>query len=224
VQTQTALAMTLHLGVFAPEEEAAAFSDLLTLIEGQDRHFRVGVVGYRHLFAVLAARGQAELCLQLITQKSFPSYGYLAEQGATTLWESFEEYRRENGKLLRCDGVPRIPSFNHHFWGGVLAWFYRYIGWLDVVSADEIVICPTFLQEVLQAEICYARGGRSAEVKWHRAADGRTQLTVTVQGFRATLKSDGGIRLSEGENRFWLDLTADGMKAVPAGLKSCGGE
>lgn len=205
VQTQTALAMAVHLGVLTSEEEKTAFNDLLALIHGQGDHFRVGVVGYKHLFEILAERGEAELCFRLITQKSFPSYGYWLEQGATTLWESFEEYDRDGEKLVRRDGVPRIPSFNHHFWGGVLAWFYRYIGWLQVVSAHEVRITPTSLGEVTGAKIHYARGNGSVTVEWHRTGD-RADLTVTVHGFRAVLKYDGETLLDEGENRFVINM------------------
>lgn len=98
VKTQTALAMALQTGVLTNDESVNVYRDLIDLIHGQDDHFRVGVVGYKHLFDTLVNHGDVDLCFKLITQKSFPSYGYWIEQGATTLWESFEEYEVIDGK------------------------------------------------------------------------------------------------------------------------------
>ena len=127
------------------------------------------------MFETLAKHGDQNLCFHLIAQNSFPSYGYILGQGATTLWESFEEYYRdEQGKLMRKDGIPRLPSFNHHFWGGVLTWFYKYIGWIDVV-----------------ASMTYSRNGKSVAVSWKRN-DTMLQISITVDGFNCVFFDDGG--------------------------------
>lgn len=203
VKTQTALAMALQTGVFSAEEDGHAYADLTELIHKQEDHFRVGVVGYKYLFETLAAHGDHNLCFKLITQKSFPSYGYLVEQGATTLWESFEEYYRdEQGKLMRKDGVPRLPSFNHHFWGGVLAWFYKYIGWIDVADDNTIKIAPVFIDGVNGATITYARNGKSVTVTWKRNGK-ESEATVEVSGFHCVFSEENGdfLQLKEGKNR-----------------------
>lgn len=182
VKTQTALAMALQTGVFLQNEASDTYGDLLNLIHGQGDHFRVGVVGYKYLFDTLATHGDADLCFKLITQKSFPSYGYWVEQHATTLWESFEEYRIENGKRVRVDGASRIPSFNHHFWGGVLAWFYKNIGWLNVVDSNEISIKPTFIDGVNAARIKYKREGTEASISWRRDEKTANLVVDVVKG------------------------------------------
>ncbi len=201
VQTQTAIAMALQTGVVLPDEDGLVYNDLLTLIHGQDDHFRVGVVGYKYLFETLVAHGDQDLCFKLIAQKSFPSYGYWVEQGATTLWESFEEYYLdEQGKLMRKDGVPRLPSFNHHFWGGVLAWFYKYIGWINVVDSDTIEITPTIIDGINSASITYSRNGKTVVVSWKR--DGaKLEATIDVNGFNCVFfDNDESTLLKNGKN------------------------
>ena len=185
--------MALQTGVLSPEEDALVYDDLLKLIHEQSDHFRVGVVGYKYLFETLVTHGDQDLCFNLITQKSFPSYGYWVEQGATTLWESFEEYYRdEQGKLMRKDGIPRLPSFNHHFWGGVLTWFYKYIGWIDVVDSDTIEITPTVIDGVNSASMTYSRNGKSVAVSWKRN-EKMLQIVITVEGFNCVFfDEDGG--------------------------------
>lgn len=189
VQTQTALAMSLQLGVF--EDETKAFEDLLNNIHAQNDHFRVGVVGYKHLFDALARHGQHDLCLKLIAQDSFPSYGFFINRGATTLWETFDDlYRDETGKVLRKDGLQLISSYNHHFWGGVLAWIYKNVGWINIVSANEVVVRPVILQEVDHAEMTYSRNGGTISVKWQRRGN-KVVLNANVQGFNCTLALNG---------------------------------
>jgi len=138
---------------------------------------------------VLARNGQQDLCFKLITQKSFPSY---------------DEYENINGKLMRKDGVDRIPSFNHHFWGGVLAWIYRYIGWLNVKSADVVEICPTLFDGVNQAEISYSRNGKSISVKWGKVSE-HIRLIVKNQGFVCLFKYNGQEEFLNGDCEFFID-------------------
>lgn len=201
VQTQTALAMCLQLNIFTAKEEKKAYAQLLENIRRQGNHFRVGVIGYRYLFETLAKHGDQNLCFHLIAQNSFPSYGYILGQGATTLWESFEEYERKEDELQRKDGVKRIPSFNHHFWGGVLAWIYRYIGWLDIKSEDTIEISPTMIEGVNRAEIEYSRNGKSVAISWRRTNE-KLQLKVNSLGFKCILKHGGKTILPNGDSRF----------------------
>lgn len=191
-QTQTALAMALRTGVLFEEESKVAYTDLLALIAAQNDHFRVGVVGYKYLFETLVEHGDIELCFTLITQKSFPSYGYIVEQGATTLWESFDQYvYGDDGKIIHKDGSSRMSSFNHHFWGGVLAWIYRYIGGLDVVDSENIKIAIVPVNGVNAAKTTYARNGKSVAVDWIR--DGKSvKIAADVNGFNCILCMPSG--------------------------------
>ena len=202
-KTQTALAMALQNGVFNDYESSAAYAELLADIHAQNDHFRVGVVGYKYLFETLAEHGDQNLCFKLITQSSFPSYGYWVERGATTLWECFYSvHRDENGNLARKDGSTRMPSFNHHFWGGILTWFYKYIGWLNVVDSDTVEIVPTFIDGVNNAKISYARNGKSISVEWARNGD-NVAATINADGFTCLC---GDTLLRQGENTLNLQV------------------
>ena len=209
VKTQTALSMCLQLNIFNAEEVQTAYETLLSEIKKQNDHFRVGVIGYKYLFDVLVKKGNQDLCFKLITQKSFPSYGYVIDCGATTLWESFDEYERINGKLMRKDGVERIPSFNHHFWGGVLAWIYRYIGWLNVKSEDTIEIVPMIFNDINRAEISYSRNGKGIFVKWEKVS-GSIKLTVKNNEFNCAFKNNGQEKILAGDCELFVALEKQG--------------
>ena len=93
---------------------------------------------------------------------------------------------------MRKDGIPRLPSFNHHFWGGVLTWFYKYIGWIDVVDSDTIEITPTVIDGVNSASMTYSRNVKSVAVSWKRN-EKMLQIVITVEGFNCVFfDEDGG--------------------------------
>ncbi len=168
-QTQTAQAKAIEVGLFTDAEKPKAVKRLLELIERDGNRFKVGVIGARVLFRVLAENGYAELAHRLITQDGFPSYKYWLDQGATSLWEAFHEVKE--GSLLRKDGG-RMLSLNHHFWGDISAWFYRYILGIrinpDGTDANYIEIYPCEIPSISFAEGTYENQNGSINVKWRR--------------------------------------------------------
>ncbi len=177
--TQTAQAMGLYSGLFTREETPAAFSRLLRLIEEADGTFDCGILGLRVLFHVLAEHGQADLAYRLITQKKFPSYGYLIDNGATSLWETFH----------RIEG--NSPSLNHHFFGDILSWFLQTVVGIRVNphqrDPNEIRLSPAFIASLSHAHGTYDAPAGRVECGWRRE-DGRVVLSYVIPaGVKAEL-------------------------------------
>ena len=65
------------------------------------------------------------------------------------MWEAFNEL--EDNHLLRVDGG-RVLSLNHHFWGSVSSFFYKYIAGLIINpnfnNENEISIKPYLFSEI----------------------------------------------------------------------------
>ena len=70
---------------------------------------------------VLTELGDSPLAYDLAAQTTFPSWGYMVENGATTLWELWE---KKTG--------PSMNSHDHHMMGSVDAWFYEALGGIKV--------------------------------------------------------------------------------------------
>lgn len=179
--TQTAQAMALSVNIFSEEEKTQAVLQLVKMIQEKENRFCVGVLGARVLFRVLADNGYHELALKLITQDGFPSYKYWLDNGATSLWEAFNEVTL--GGTFRKDGR-RTLSLNHHFWGDISAWFYRYISGIDVDYFREDVpfkISPKTFEKVDFVIGSYIRNGKGVKVKIEKI-NGRMKVDVVSIG------------------------------------------
>ena len=178
--TQTAQAMAIYYGIFKEEDRAATVGYLAELIHRKEDHFSVGILGARVIFHVLADNGFAELAYKMITNKTFPSYTYNIDRGATSVWESFNRLDDSRDGYVRTDGN-KMLSLNHHVWGDVSAWFYRIIGGLREINRNKIFIKPEIIPQMDFAEAEYRNGFGSVRVAWKREEE-KIQLTLHVTG------------------------------------------
>lgn len=81
---------------------------------------------------------------RMITQTEFPSWLYPVTQGATTIWERWNSYTKENG----FGGMNSMNSFNHYSLGSVLSWLYEYALGIrhqkNISGWKEFIIKPDF--------------------------------------------------------------------------------
>ena len=92
-------------------------------------HVSCGVIGISWLLRALSDNGFSDVAYLLATQKTYPSWGYMAEQGATTTWELW------NGDKAS----PRMNSGNHvMLLGDLLTWVYQYLGGIRLASSEAV--------------------------------------------------------------------------------------
>ena len=113
--SQTSNVLPLYLNMVPEEKEKSILNYLIDAIRGHyDYHVDTGIVGTRYIFEVLTDNGYPEIAYKMINQNSFPGYGYMIKEGATTLWERWEK--------LESSGM---NSHNHIMLGSVDTWFYK---------------------------------------------------------------------------------------------------
>lgn len=201
VQTQTALAMAITSSVLNEEEKQTACDDLMNLLEARNYRLKVGVLGARSLFDALTRFGKTDVALKTIIGPHYPSYGYMIENGATTLWESFCELKSK-GVMIRKNGE-KLDSLNHHFWGSVVGWFYRVIGGLDVISRDEVRVSVPDSAIIKSANVNYRSGDKTIKIKWEKSDD-KKELVIENDGFRGSVLSDEKIPIQQGKKVYTL--------------------
>ncbi len=112
--TPTANVLALAFGL-VPDSLRHAVADNLAarIITEGNTHITTGVIGTSWLLRTLTANGRGDLAWTLATNRSYPSWGYMAEKGATTTWELW------NGDTAN----PAMNSGNHvMLLGDLLSW------------------------------------------------------------------------------------------------------
>jgi alpha-L-rhamnosidase len=113
---------------------------LVAKIESNNGLLATGFLGTPYLLEELTKGGQAQLAYKLLLNTQYPSWGYLIEHGATTMWE------RWNGDQMKDD--PSMNSYNHYAYGAVADWIYRYAAGVDATPLDAgfhtVVLHPVF--------------------------------------------------------------------------------
>jgi alpha-L-rhamnosidase len=117
--TQTSGILPLYFDMVPEGFRPAVVETLVRNIETKSAsHVGTGLVGAQWLMRTLSDNGHADLAYKIATQKTYPGWGYMVEQGATTIWELW------NGNTAD----PAMNSGNHVMQIGDLAvWMYEYL-------------------------------------------------------------------------------------------------
>ncbi len=154
---QGADALALSLGL-VPQDERKKVENSLIMRYRSLGYIDTGIHCLLPLCRQLTALGETELLYQMLTRRAYPSYGYMLENGATTLWESWSKdispkYRLSDGVLR--DGYP--VSHNHPMFGSICEFLFDSVGGLDLSSSGfgKVTYKPLFTGEL--SECCVER-------------------------------------------------------------------
>ncbi|MBR5085229.1 MAG: family 78 glycoside hydrolase catalytic domain, partial [Prevotella sp.] len=118
--TPTANLLPLAFGMVEPQYRNEVMKNIVTnIITKNNGTVSCGVIGISWLLRTLSENGYSDLAYLLATNTKYPSWGYMVENGATTIWELW------NGD--KAD--PAMNSANHvMLLGDLMTWCYEYIG------------------------------------------------------------------------------------------------
>ncbi len=167
---QGSYSVGLSCDVFDEDSCEAAFGHLARkTIEG-DYTIQTGFFGTEPINPMLSLGGYSDLAYRTMTQTKYPSWLYPVTQGATTIWERWNSFTKEEG----FGENNSMNSFNHYSLGSVLNWLYE-----NVLGIKRDTDYPGYEHFVLQPEIgvfgC-AKGGihtpfGKIESAWERRED-----------------------------------------------------
>jgi alpha-L-rhamnosidase len=128
-QTHNVLALAFGL---APDAETAqrVADGIAADVAAKGTKLNTGVLGTKYLLPVLTEYGHEDVAYALATQTGYPSWGYMIENGATTMWEHWALEARSRG---------------HYFLGTVDDWFYQHVAGIQVSKTAgyrELTIAP----------------------------------------------------------------------------------
>ena len=150
--TQTSYVLTLSFDLAPVALRPKLLRELVRDIEARGNKLTTGFVGASYLPHVLSRFGRADLAYKLLHQKAWPSWLYAVTQGATTIWERWDGWTKENGYQDKG-----MNSFNHYAYGAIGSWLYAVVAGVDLDPAT-----PGFKRLVLApqpgGELTSARG------------------------------------------------------------------
>jgi len=221
--TQTGYVLALHMNLLPGKLRSAAAQKLVNKIESNNGMLATGFLGTPYLLEELTINGHQDLAYGLLLNTEYPSWGYLVNHGATTMWE------RWNGDQMKDD--PSMNSYNHYAYGAVADWIYRYAAGVDATPLDAgfhaVSLHPAFDARLGSIAFDYASvygaihsdwtvQGKSA--MWHITIPANTTGWLSSTG-AANYKLNG-IALSESKQVKSVTLDEQSGFELPSGSYS----
>jgi alpha-L-rhamnosidase len=169
--TQACQAFAFYMGLVPPEEKDRAREVLVGDIMGAHKgHLSTGIFGTKFMLQALADLGRSDVAFEVVNQRTFPGWGHMLENGATTLWEHWEF-------------SDNTYSHNHPMFGSVSEWFYKVLGGIspapEAVGFDKIIIRPQPVGDLKWVKASYDSAHGKIVSEWRLEA-GKFNLRVRV--------------------------------------------
>lgn len=171
--SQFSNAFPLYLGIVPPEHHEQVLRALIQTIEETHKgHLSTGFIGTRYLLDALVNEGHAETAYRIASRNTYPGWGYMVLNGATTIWE-----------LWKMETGPGMNSHNHPAFGFVSGWYYSTLAGIKPEEEHpgwkHILVQPHVTGDLVWAEAELDTLHGKTAVRWEREVAG-LQMTVSV--------------------------------------------
>ena len=104
-----------------PEKDISAAKDslMIALKNGPSGHLNTGIFGTKYMLESVSKYLSPQLIFDVVNDTRYPGWGYMIDQGATTIWETWKE-------------SDNVFSNSHPMFGVVTEWFYKWLGGIQV--------------------------------------------------------------------------------------------
>ena len=158
----------LKTGVTPEELRNAVFENYVhTMMVKNSGHLNTGMIGTKIMFDYLIENNHNDLIDIMVNKKTYPGWGYMVENGATTAWEQWNGYWSQ---IHSC--FPYI--------GG---WFYRGLAGIqwdpEAPGFKNIILRPALVESVNWVNCSYESNYGEIVSNW-KIEDNQFQWEVTV--------------------------------------------
>ena len=171
--TVTANLLPLAFGMVPKKLEKKVFSNIIDKTENEfGGHVSTGVIGIQQLMRTLTEHGRGDLALKIATNDTYPSWGYMVRNGATTIWELW------NGNTAD----PSMNSGNHvMLLGDLILWDYEYLGGIRALEPGyrRILLKPHPFAGLASVDCAYESVSGLIESSWS-CHDGLFEWDFTI--------------------------------------------
>jgi alpha-L-rhamnosidase len=177
--TQAGYALALYLDLLPDAARPAAFSRMVAGIDAYKGHMSTGFHSTYRMMMELTRAGRTDVAYKLALERTFPSWGYSIDNGATTIWERWDGYVK--GRGFQDKGM---NSFNHYAIGAVGEWMYRVVLGINADPSQpgwkRVVIRPRPGGGLTWAMGSYHSIRGKIEIAWRQPSADAFSLDVTI--------------------------------------------
>lgn len=166
---QAKLVRPLALGLLDGEEKKKAQARLVKAVERFNYRVGTGFLSTPFLLGELTKAGANENAYQVLLNPEKPGWLYEVEQGATTVWETWEGYA----------GKGDSGSLNHYSPGAVCQWLFDTCAGIRVEGENHFVITPVPGGTLTHAEASYQSLYGEVKSRWEKTESG-IQYSITI--------------------------------------------
>ena len=166
---QAKLVRPLALGLLDGEEKKKAQARLVKAVERFNYRVGTGFLSTPFLLGELTKAGANENAYQVLLNPEKPGWLYEVEQGATTVWETWEGYA----------GKGDSGSLNHYSPGAVCQWLFDTCAGIRVEGENHFVITPVPGGTLTHAEASYQSLYGEVKSRWEKNESG-IQYSITI--------------------------------------------
>ncbi len=116
--TQTANVLPLAFGITPDDLKETVARNIANDVIAKGVHPSTGFLGTGYILQMLSDHGYHELAWKMVRQTTYPSWGYMVKNGATTIWELWDSNKQPPDKM---------NSRNHFALGCIGNWFFAYL-------------------------------------------------------------------------------------------------
>lgn len=215
--TATANLLSLAYGLVPEENKAAVFDNVVKKTMGDfNGHTSTGLIGAQWIMRLLTENGRKDIAYKLTTNTDYPSWGYMAGKGATTIWELW------NGDTAD----PAMNSANHvMLLGDLVIWYYENLAGIksasDAPGFKKIIMKPQILDDLdfVKASYNSVHGMITSEwekregiFSWNISVPANTSARVFVPARRVEDVLESGISAKDAKEFAFIGM--DGEYAV----------
>jgi len=202
--TVTANLLPLAYDIVPEAAKSAVFAGIVDKIVNENQgHISTGVIGTQWLMRGLSANGRPDLAYRIASNRDYPSWGYMAENGATTIWELW------NGNTAN----PEMNSGNHvMLLGDLLIWYYENLAGIksatNAPAFKKVIMKPDLVNGLdfvkasyrsLHGEISSDWTKKAGQFTWKISVPANTKALVYMPATTAELVSESGKPASKAE-------------------------
>ncbi|MEX2235267.1 MAG: family 78 glycoside hydrolase catalytic domain [Cyclobacteriaceae bacterium] len=174
INRQTLFSTLLYHGIVPNDEMEAAIDSLLNAVRnGPSGHFNTGIFGTKYILETLSEYVSPESVFEIVNSTAYPGWGFMIDNGATTIWETWKE---SDDTFSNC----------HPMFGTVTEWYYRWLGGIrpdpENPGFKAFVLAPSTPKGLRFVNCTYHSPYGPIVSNWKEVHQGTYQYEITIPG------------------------------------------